>query len=399
MMRAIVVAMAFGLLAVPEPGWSQAKGAVKAGPSTTETRYFTAIDGLMDGNADVILKETRQGKTITAASMDLCYPADRNAGRKDRFVVNLAVNGQTLTGTTQSNGAKEPVSVRLTQKANGDAFEFRGQIAIGRSVTEVASTDNSDISEKEFQESQSNDDGIVPQPKDFTEVSPEAVAVKIKLDAALDFLKGLRGQDVELGLSSLAVGCDALRAGEQTISMTVDPDRAGALMAKARTMPGVVTAGWTAGAVEMDRTLRFPAADWRDGDKINRDRLAATVSDVLAQAYGAKPAGASWSPVTGKLKLTLKRPSPLMPGLDLTDVIEVSGLVAPDKPGGSDALILWIGSPVTTTVDESAGAKLALAEEASGDEESDQRDDGGVIDALARTLKAKRWDADNSVWK
>ena len=50
MMRAIVVAMAFGLLAVPEPGWSQAKGAVKAGPSTTETRYFTAIDGLMDGN-------------------------------------------------------------------------------------------------------------------------------------------------------------------------------------------------------------------------------------------------------------------------------------------------------------------------------------------------------------
>jgi len=36
-------------------------------PGASETRYFTSIDGLMDGNADVILKETRQGKTVTAA--------------------------------------------------------------------------------------------------------------------------------------------------------------------------------------------------------------------------------------------------------------------------------------------------------------------------------------------
>src|SRR5262249_39787201 len=155
---------------------------------------------------------------------------------KDRFVVNLAVNGATLTGTSQSNGTKDPVTVKLTRRASGDTFEFRGQIVVGKSTTEVASTDNADISEKEFLESQSSDDGITAQPKDFTEVSPEAIAVRIKLDAALDFLKSLRGQEVEVGMSSLYVGCDALRAGEQTISMTVDPDRAAALLAKAKAM-------------------------------------------------------------------------------------------------------------------------------------------------------------------
>ncbi len=260
----------------------------------------------MDGNADVILKETHQGKAITAAVLDVCYPVAKNSDRKDRFVVNLAVNGQALTGTTQSNGEKAPVNVKLTQKTNGDSVEFRGQITIGQAVTEVASTDNSDISEKEYQDSQSTDDGISAQPKDFTEVSPEAVAVRLKLDAAVDFLKSLKGQEVEVGLSSLTVGCDALRAGEQTISMSVDPDRAAALIAKAKAMPGVVAAGWTTGIVEMDRTLRFPAAEWREGDKINKDKLAAAVSDVLAKTYGAKATGTSWSATTGKLRAELQ---------------------------------------------------------------------------------------------
>jgi len=398
-MRAPLLLAAAVLVALPPFAWAQLKNQARAAPSANEVRYFTSIDGLMDGNADVVLKENRQGKAITSAVLDVCYPVAKNSDRKDRFVVNLAVSGQTMTGTTQSNGEKAPVNVKLTQKADGDSIEFRGQIAIGQAVTEVASTDNSDISEKEYLESQSTDDGIVPQPKDFTEVSPEAVAVRLKLDAAVDFLKNLKGQDVEVALSSLTVGCDALRAGEQTVSMTVDPDRAAALIAKAKAMPGVTAAGWTTGIVEMDRTLRFASAEWRDGDKINKDKLAAAVSGVLAKTYAAKAAGTSWNATTGKLKLSFKRPSQLMPGLDLTEAIEVTGLVAPDRPGGTDALMLWISSPATTTLDETAGPKLIVSDESSGDEESDQRDDGGAIDALAAALKAKRWDADNSVWK
>lgn len=403
-MRALLIcstAILAILLAVPpEVASAQMKLSPKAtAPGGMETRYFTSIDGLMDGNADVILKETRQGKTVTAAVLDVCYPVAKNSDRKDRFVVNLQISGQTLTGTTSSLGAKAPVTVKLTRKPTGDTFEFRGQIGIGQTVTEVTSPDNADLSEKEFLDNQTTDDGITPQPKDFTEVSPEAIAVKVKLDNATEFLKSLKGQDVEVTLASLSVGCDALRAGEQTINMSVDPERAAALLAKFKAMPGVTAAGWTAGLAEMDRTIRIPAADWRDGDKINRDKLATAIAGVLSKTLAAKPASQSFNAATGKLKLVFKRPNQDFPALELTDTIEVSGLVSADKPGTTDKLIVWIGSPSTTTADESSGAKLNVSDEATADEEGDQPDDNGSIEALTKELKGQRWDADKSVWK
>ena len=398
-MRAPLLLLTVFAAALTGMAHGQMKLSPKAAPGANEIRYFTAIDGLMDGNADVILKETRQGKTVTAAMLDVCYPAVKGSDRKDRFVVNLAVNGQTLTGTTQSLGDKLPVTVKLVRKPTGDNFEFKGQISIGQTVTEVASSDNSDISEKEFQDNQASDDGITAAPKDFTEVSPESVGVRVKLDATLDFLKGLKGQNVEVSLSSLAVTCDALRAGEQTINLSVDPDHAAALIAKSKSLPGVVAAGWTTGVVEMERTIRFAAADWRDGDRLNRDKLAAAISNVLAGTFSAKSSSSIWSANTGKLKLVFKRPSQIFPALDLTEIIEVVALVAPDRPGASDRLMLWIGNPAISTTDETAGAKLNLTDESSGDEEGEQKVDNGTVDALAKEFRGQRWDTDQSAWK
>jgi hypothetical protein len=398
-MRAPLLLLAGLVAASTGVAYGQMKLSPKAAPAANEVRYFTAIDGLMDGNADVILKETRQGRTVTAATLDICYPVAKGSERKDRFVANLAINGQTLTGTTQSIGGKLPVTVKLTRKPTGDNFEFKGQISIGQTVTDVNSTDNSDLSEREFQESQTSDDGITPSPKDFTEVSPEAIGVRLKLDAASDFLKGLKGQDVEISLSSLAVACDALRAGEQTITLSADPDRAAGLIAKFKSSPGVVAVGWTTGIVEMDRTIRFAAAGWRDGDRLNRDKLAATIANVLAGALSAKPASSAWNSSNGKLKLTFKRASELHPALGLTDTIEVTALVASEKPGGSDRLILWVSGPVVSTADETSGPALNLVNDSSGDEEGNQKDDNGVLDALTKEFKAQRWDADKSVWK
>ena len=399
-MRPLLLCL-IGLTAIAsDAAFAQMKLPSKAAPGTNEIRYFTAIDGLMDGNADVVLKETRQGKTVTAATLDVCYPAEKGSERKDRFVANLAVNGQSLTGTTQSIGDKLPVTVKLTRKPVGDSFEFRGQISIGQAVTEVVSTDNTDLSEKEYLDSQTSDDGITAAPKDFTDVSPESVCVRLKLDAALDFLKGLKGQDLEVSLSSLTVSCDALRAGEQTINLTVDPDRAATVIAKAKSSPGVVAAGWTSGVVEMDRAIRFSAADWREGDKINRDRLAAAISGVLSKTLAAKPSAAAWSASTGKLKLTFKRPSPVYPALGLTETIEVAALISSDKPGLSDRLMLWVSSPVIMTADEGAGPKLNVTEDSTGDEEGGEpEDDNGSIPALVKELKGQRWDADKSAWK
>lgn len=159
------------------------------GTASSETRYFTSIDGLMDGNADVVLRETRQGKNVTAATLDVCYPAEKGSERRDRFVADLTVNGNALTGATQSQIDKLPVTVKLTRRPTGDSFEFKGQITVGQTTTSVTSTDNSDQSEKEFRDNQTADDNIMAAPKDFTEVSPEAVAVKIKIEAALDFVR------------------------------------------------------------------------------------------------------------------------------------------------------------------------------------------------------------------
>jgi hypothetical protein len=398
-MRAFLFCLVGLLTASSDLALAQMKLSPKAAPGANETRYFTSIDGLMEGNADAILKETRQGKTVTSAVLDVCYPADKGSDRKDRFVVNLAVNGQTLSGTTQSIGDQLPVAVKLVRKPTGDTFEFKGQISIGQTVTEVTSTDNSDLSEKEFRDNQTTDDGIAAAPKDFSEVSPESIGVRVKLDAAPDFLKGLKGQDVEVSLNSLTVSCDALRAGEQTINISVDPDRAAGLIAKFKSLPGVVAAGWTSGIVEMERSIRFASADWRDGDRLDRDKLAAAIANVLSKTLAAKSSAAAWNPNTGKLKLTFKRPSQIFPALGLTETVEVTALVAPDRPGASDRLTLWISNPVVSTKDEAAGPKLNLADESNGDEEGDQKDDNGSVDALAKEFKGQRWDADKSAWK
>src|SRR6201746_2350656 len=148
-MRSLLLLL-FSLVTASDLAFAQMKLPPKTAPGGSETRYFTAIDGLMEGNAAVILKEPRQGKTVTSAVLDVCYPAEKGSDRKDRFVANLTVSGQNLTGSTQSIGDHLPVTVKLARKAAGDSFEFRGQITVGQKVTEVASTDNSDLSEKEF---------------------------------------------------------------------------------------------------------------------------------------------------------------------------------------------------------------------------------------------------------
>jgi hypothetical protein len=398
-MRALTVCLAGMLLAASGPAIAQNKPTPKAATAAGETRYFTSIDGLMEGNADVILKEIRQGKIVTAATLDVCYPAEKGSDRKDRFVANLAVNGPTLTGGTQSQGDKLPVTVKLNRKPTGDTFEFKGQISVGQTVTEVASTDNSDLSEKEFLDNQSTEDSIATAPNDFTEVSPESIGVRVKLDAVADFLKGLKGQNVEVLLSSLSIGCDALRAGEQLINITVDPDRAAAFVAKVKAMPGITAVGWTSGIVEMERSIRFAAAEWRDGDRPNRDKLASAIGDVLAKSLAAKLSSTKWSDDTGKLKLTFKRPSQIVPALELTETVEVTALVAADRPGASDRLMLWISNPAITTADEGTGAKLSLADVPSNDEEVEQKDDTASVDALAKEFKGQRWDTDKSAWK
>lgn len=381
------------------PAFAETKKDAK--PPANEVRYFTSIGGIMDDQADTVLKETRAAGKLTGAVLDVCYPAQPGSERKDRFVATLTVEGNKLSGATESLAGKQPVTIALTRKAATGGVSFDGKVTIGGNVSTVSSPDNTDVSEKEFNEGLEADDEVIAAPADYTTASPEAVAVRIKPDNVADFVNKLRGQSLEVSLGSLVPTCAELRRGDQVVRIYIDPERAAEFVGRMKSEGGVLGAGWTSGKLEMERTIRFNAGDWREGGKLNRDKLAATLSGVLAKTLNATVSGARWNEDTGELKLSFRRPNADVPGLNLTQTLDFSALVAADKPGGSDKLLLWLSSPTLTTTDEGSGAKLKIADATtdSGADDSSVVDDGDALTVAARTLKAQRWDADNASWK
>ena len=393
----LLILLLTGLTATSASAQTPKNSKAPAGP---EVRYFTYLNGLIEDRGDVVLKETRQSGRLVAANLDVCFPMPNDATRTDRFVMTLSVDGDKLSGSTQSQEGKLPVTVNLTRKASGKTFEFNGKVTVGSSTSTVASPDTSDLGEKEFKEQQATEDTIVPKPADFTEVSPEAIAVKVKRDAVVDFARSLRGEQVQVALYGLIASCAELRSGEQVLKLSVDPERAAALIEKLSAQPGVVIVGWTDGTMDMERTIRFAAGEWREAGKINRDKIAAAIANAVAASLPATFVSSSWNAVTGELKVALKRPSAVLPALGLVEKIEITALVAPEKPENAENVLLWVGSPSIETVDENAGAKLNLAENASGnDEETLSLNDEQMLNELAKVFSGKRWDSDASAWK
>src|SRR5437763_16037020 len=93
-MRALLFCLLGLMTASSDLALAQMKLSPKAAPGANETRYFTSIDGMMDGNAGTILKETRQGKNVTTAMRDACHRAEKGSNRNDALVVNLAAHGR-----------------------------------------------------------------------------------------------------------------------------------------------------------------------------------------------------------------------------------------------------------------------------------------------------------------
>lgn len=400
-MRALMIGCTLALVgAGPWPA-AQAQTAkdAKAAPAASEVRYFNALGDLLgDLPVDAFIKETRQGGKLVASTLDVCYSVSTASDRKDRFVIDLKVEGEKLSGSGQSIESKTPVTVSLTRKGS-KSVSFDGKITVGSHLTSVSSPDNADVDEKEFQQSQVVDDDLSETPKDFTQVSPQSVAVRVKRENFAPLVKSLKGQNVQIALDSIATDCNALRSGHQVLRLFVDPARAPALIANLKAAPGVVAAGWTSGTYDMERAVRFAAGDWSEGGKLNRDKFTAALTALAAKVMSAKPATSTWNEATGELTFTLKRPSQLAPALDLTETLEITALVSPDKPGGSDRLIVWLGVPSSKTTDETAAPQLQFSEDAGGEEESTFNDDDGMIKAIAAELKGQRWDTDKVSWK
>jgi hypothetical protein len=379
------------------------KDAVKSGakaPGGNEVRYFTTLGDIL-GNlpVDAFLKETRQGGKVTSALLDVCYSVSATSDRKDRFTVELKVDGEKLSGTGQSVETNAPVTVNLTRKLVNKAIAFEGKITVGANSGLVSSPDNADVDEKEFQQTQVVDDDLVESPKDFTEVSPQSVGIRVKRDGFIGLVNALKSENVQIALDSIVTDCNALRTGQQVLRLIVDPARAAPLIAKLKTSPGVTATGWTSGTYDMERAVRLAAGDWSSSGKLDRDKIASALSAATAKTLAAKTASTKWNDVTGEITLSLKRPSQVAPALNLTETLEMSALIGPDKPGTTDRIIVWLGVPSSKTTDDTAGPHLLFAENSGGEDESTFNDDDGVIQALATELKGQRWDTDKATWK
>ena len=397
-MRALMIGCTLALAGVL-PVQAQTARDAKTAPATSDVRYFNSLgDILGDLPVDAFIKETRQGGKVTGALLDVCYSVSTHSDRKDRFTLDLKVEGEKLSGSGQSVESKTPVMVNLTRKGT-KSVSFDGKITLGGNLTSVSSPDNSDVDEKEFQQSQVVDDDLTEAPKDFTQVSPQSLAIRVKRENFADLVKSMKGQNVQIALDSIATDCNALRSGHQVLRLFIDPARAPALIASVKTAPGVAAAGWTSGTYDMERAIRFATGDWSSDGKLNRDKFAATLAGIASKVMGAKPASSAWNDTTGELTFTLKRPSQLAPALDLTETLEITALVSPDKPGGSDRLVVWLGIPSSKTTDETAAPQLQFSENAGGEEESTFNDDDGMIKAIATELKGQRWDTDKAAWK
>jgi len=400
-MRNVTMGCAAVLLALGAGSAAHAQAGKDARPAAAaQVRYFAGLGDLLgDLPVDAFIKETRQGNKLISAVLDVCYSPSMASERKDRFVVDLKVEGEKLSGSGQTTEAKTPVSVSLIRKPAGKTFSFDGRITLGGNVVSVSSPDNADMDEGEFQESQVAEDDLAEAPKDFTQVSPQSVAVKVKREAFVELVKALRGRNVQIALDSVATDCNALRSGRQVLRLLVDPARAPGLVTDLKAAPGVVAAGWTSGSYDMERAVRFGAGGWSEGGKLDRDKFAATVAAAAAKVFGAKPASSAWNDTTGELTFTLKRPSALLPDLNLTETLEITALVAPDKPGAAERLVAWIGVPSSRTTDDASGPRLQFVESGGGEDEGTFNDDDGLIRALAAELKGQRWDTDKASWK
>jgi hypothetical protein len=162
----VLVAGCIGWLLISEAA-PQTKKAPVLRTGNDGARFFVfSSDLLGDLPIDGFLREVRQGGKITSAVLDVCYPiATTRLAPNDRFVAQLTVNADRLTDVAKTQERQVPVSVDLTRKEIAKTVTFTGSISLGSSKTEVRSSDNSDISEEEFQNQVASVDSLPSAPK------------------------------------------------------------------------------------------------------------------------------------------------------------------------------------------------------------------------------------------
>ena len=363
-------------------------------------RYFNGVYGLLDDvETDAFLKETRAGNKVVSAELDLCHALAPGSPLRDRVVVTLKPQGNRLVGSGQSQDGKTPVTVDLVRTGSGDTYSFEGSVKYGNRTFKASSGDVTDMAAKEFQEQTAAEETITENPTDFREVTPSTIAFRVNRPALVDFLKALRTESVKVQAYSIAPSCESLRRGYFDVQAEVDPERAQDVIAKAKSLSGVTRAGWTSGGIDLSRSIRFPAAEWRDASgKLDREKLGKTIAAVTAKALSAEQDTIEWDDVTGELSVLVKRPDVTVPGLGLSQVIGAPFVFSAEKPGAKDVIVVRIGQLDSETQDVGSSPRLQIntAQGDGGSSEPDGSD--GLQAALAKELKGQVWDTDKETW-
>lgn len=407
MSRGLGVALALACALATSPAVAEGGGKTKAkAPFGQQIRYFDLSASIFSElGAQAILKETRQGTIIIAAELEVCHQVEPGSDRLDRFVVPLKVEGQRLLGTAQSQEDKLAVSVNLVRRIQGGGkYAYEGSVGNGKYLQKVASTDNPEMSEQDFMEQFGSEETLDAAPTDFTKAAPQSLIVQVDRPDLTKLLNALRDQHVRVVFGGLAISCRVLKDGYYTVQVDLDAERAGAVLARLKSMPGVQAAGYLAGDQNMHRALRFPSASWRNAaGALNRDRLAAALGAAAAKTLSGALASVSWDNLMGELTLAVKRPDDTVSGLKLTRVTIIKLMVSPETPARGSNSILWIDSVTTQIIDERPPPRLeflVVAPDDSSDEQQSGESDvsGALAEEFAGVLNGTAWDTDTGRW-
>jgi len=371
---------------------------ISTAPARAQTTVVTqpSISFGEESFAEAVIREKRSGGKVESAELDMCFQSDRD-GPWDRAVLNLKPADGELSGSGVSQLKKTPVAFSYSHKLKGNDLNYSGTLKIGAANAAFSIDHVSESTEKEYEESL-HKIPLVEKPANFYAVSPQWVAVRVKLGGMPALIDFLRKQDVTLdALFGLTADCAALRAGSQTIQFVVNPSRAEAVIAAAKKVPGVTAAGW-GNYSNMGSVIRLPAAQWTAAGKPDRKKLETELGKSLARALQATMVSSSWNPATGELVLGFERNSRSFPGLGFTDNIEVALLAEFERPGTADYILVWINEVKALLSDKGAGARLKIRPVQDFGGGGIYVDSDPLVQALARDFKAPTWDTLEEKW-
>jgi len=384
------------LLAIPIAAIVSASAPAPAAHAQTTfvtTPYLRFSDNL---STDVILRERRIGTKVESAELDLCL-GDYTIYKWDRVVIALKAEGEDFTGSGVSEIEKVPVSFRYSRRLKGKDLNFIGALTVGKETVLFESERVLESTEKQHSESIYTLT-LVENPPDFTNVSPQWLALKVKLGKMPAVLEALRKENVVLdSLNGLVEDCQVLRSRAQFIQFEIQPERAPAAVERLRKTDGVIAAGW-GGASWMSYAVRLPAAAWVTGGKPDRAKLEKELAKSIAAAVQAEVLSYSWDQTKGDLVLKLKRDSIKFRKLGFTEQIEIRVLAEHERLGNSGDIVVWILNPVATLADEGPGPRMKVQPISEIGGEGIYFDQEAIAKQVAADLKGKTWNSETEKW-